>query len=346
LRTLDEVEDREAGAARVRLTAMVATLRQRQGRAAEAIALCRAAIPVAEAAGEDRALAHACYVLDWALVESGRASEAGFSDRALEIYRRLGDVGREAAVLNNAGGFAYRDGRWKDAMTLYVQGAEASARSGNSANAAFGDCNVGELLSDQGHWDEAEMLLRRSRQVWRGTGYEWGVAYATAQLGRLAARCGREGQALTRLLDALAQFRALGVEGDVQFAEALLAEAAAYAGDGATAQEIADRLLSGPDVGLLEPLLHRAKAFALAQRGKVADATGELRAALAVAREQQQDYETLVALDALAALRRFDDSEPSRAELTARLGVVRLASPPLARAGTPDPRRPPEPAPR
>ena len=346
LRTLDAVDDRDAAGARVRLTAMLATLRQRQGRAAEAIALCRAAIPAAEAAGEDRALAHACYVLDWALVESGRAAEAGFSDRALAIYRRLGDVGREAAVLNNAGGFAYRDGRWTDAMTLYVQGAEASARSGNSANAAFGDCNVGELLSDQGHWEEAEMLLRRARQVWRATGYEWGVAYATSQLGRLAARSGHEGQALSRLLDALARFRALGVDGDVQYAEALLAEAAAFAGDGGTALVTADRLLAEPDIGLLEPLLRRVRAFALAQGGEVADATGELRTALAVARAQHQDYESLVALDALAALTRADTGAPSRAELMARLGVVRLASPPLARAGTPDPRRRPEPSPR
>ena len=346
LRTLDAVEDREAAAARVRLTAMLATLRQRQGRAAEAIALCRAAIPAAEAAGENRALAHACYVLDWALVESGRAAEAGFSDRALAIYRRLGDVGREAAVLNNAGGFAYRDGRWKDAMNLYVKGAEASARSGNSANAAFGDCNVGELLSDQGHWEEAEMLLGRARQVWRGTGYEWGVAYATAQLGRLAARSGHAGQALTRLLDALARFRELGVEGDVQFAEALLAEAAAFAGDGETARATADRLLADGDVGLLEPLLHRVKAISLAQRGDVEGATVELQAALDAARAQEQDYETLVALDALAALTRVATGAARRAELAARLGVARLASPPLATAGTPDPRRRPEPAPR
>ena len=346
LRTLAAAEGRDVAAARVRLTAMLATLRQRQGRAAEAIALCRAAIPAAEAAGEDRALAHACYVLDWALVESGRAAEATHSDRALEVYRRIGDVGREAAVLNNAGGFAYREGRWSEAMALYVQGAEASARSGNGANAAFGDCNVGELLSDQGHWEEAEMLLRRARQVWRGTGYEWGVAYATAQLGRLAARAGREGQALTRLLDARARFRALGVEGDVQFAEALLAEAAAFAGDGDTARRAADRLLGEPDAGLLEPLLHRVRAFALAQEGEVEAAASALRAALDAARAQGQDYETLVALDALATLTRGDTGAADRAELAARLGVTRLASAPLAKAGTPDPPRRPEPAPR
>ena len=305
LRTLDAVEDREAAAARVRLTAMLATLRQRQGRAAEAIALCRAAIPAAEAAGEDRALAHACYVLDWALVESGRAAEAGFSDRALAIYRRLGDVGREAAVLNNAGGFAYRDGRWKDAMTLYVQGAEASARSGNSANAAFGDCNVGELLSDQGHWDEAEMLLRRARQVWRGTGYEWGVAYATAQLGRLAARSGQRGPGA---------HQAARRAGPVPRARASRATCSSRRRcwrrrrrSRATARP-RGRPPTGCSRARTSACSSRcstaSRAFALAQRGDVEGATGELRAALAVARAQEQDYETLVALDALAALTR------------------------------------------
>ena len=117
-------------------------------------------------------------------------------------------------------------------MSLYLAGAEASARSGNGANAAFGDCNVGELLSDQGNWDEAELLLRRARQVWRAMDYDWGVAYATAQLGRVAARDGRAGQALARLLEALAGFRELGVDGDVQFAQALLSEAAVLASAG------------------------------------------------------------------------------------------------------------------
>lgn len=132
----------------------------------------------------------------------------------------------------------------------------------------------------------------------------------------------------------------------MQFAEALLAEAAAFAGDGATAQATAERLLAGPDAGLLEPLLHRVRAFALAQRGDVEGAEDELRAALALARAQEQDYETLVTLDALAALTDRAVGAADRGELTARLGVTRLASPPVARAGTPDPRCPPEPAPR
>ena len=334
LRVLDEAP--EGGAAeRARLTAMLATVRQRQGRAEEAIALCHAAIAAAEEADEERALAHACYVLDWALVESGRGEEAGYSQRALDIYRHLGDLGHEAAVLNNLGGFAYRDGRWDEALSLYLAGAAASGRSGNAANAAFGDCNVGELMSDQGHWEEAEALLRRARQVWRGTEYEWGVAYAGAMLGRLAAREGRHGQAFARLLESGGRFRALGVHGDVELAEALLAEAAIFAREPRSAAVAAERLLAEPDTGFLRPLLMRVLGAARAQLGDRAGAGEALHASLSAAREVHEPYETLLSLDALCAFGETDH-EAERQALAARLGVARLAPVPLEpTAGTP-----------
>jgi predicted ATPase/class 3 adenylate cyclase len=345
LRTLDGVRDGSGAAERARLTAMLATVRQRQGRTREAIALCHAAIAAAEEANEERALAHAFYVLDWALVESGRSDEAGYSQRALDIYRRLGDLGREAAVLNNLGGFAYRDGRWDEALSLYLAGAAASGRSGNAANAAFGDCNVGEVMSDQGHWEEGESLLRRARQVWRGTGYDWGVAYAGAVLGRLAAREGRHGQAFARLLEAAGRFRALGVLGDVQFAEALLAEAAIFAREPRSAAVAAARLLEEPDTGFLRPLLTRVLGAAKAQLGDRDGAGEALRASLSAARDVHEPYETLLSLDVLCAFGN-DELVRERDALAARLGVVRLAPIPLEpTAGTPGRLYLPEPAP-
>jgi class 3 adenylate cyclase/tetratricopeptide (TPR) repeat protein len=322
---------RAARAYEARLLAMLATIRQRQGRPDDAIALCRRAMALAEETGEERALAHACYVLDWALVESGRSHGEGHAERALEIYRRLGDLGREAAVLNNLGGFAYREGRWADAVALYLRGAEASARSGSAANAAFGDCNVGELLSDQGHDEEAETLLRRARQVWQGTGYEWGVAYATAQLGRLAARAGREGQATARLLDARSRFAALGAGGDVVWVDALSAEAAAFAGRSAIALGTAERVLGEPEVGVLPPLLWRVKGTALAQRGDRDGALDALRRSLAAAREQDDPFETLLALDSLAGIVPGTASQDGeRRALMERLTIGGVVRPPLA----------------
>ena len=50
----------------------------------------------------------------------------------------------------------------------------ASERAGDSANAAFGDCNVGEVLSDQGRLEEAEPRLRRALRIWRGLGLRVG----------------------------------------------------------------------------------------------------------------------------------------------------------------------------
>ena len=167
------LDGEEAARIRARLLSLLATLRQRQGRTgSEAIALCRQAIAEAERSGEDAALAHACFILDWALFDSGRPEEATHSARALAIYERLGDLDRQAAVLNNLGGFAYHEGRWDDAVELYRRSRDASERAGDLANAAFGDCNVGEVLSDQGRWDEAEVELRRARRTWRGSGYE------------------------------------------------------------------------------------------------------------------------------------------------------------------------------
>ena len=63
-------------------------------------------------------------------------------------------------MLNNLGGFAYWDGRWDEAVELYRRAGECAERAGRPADAAFTDCNVGEILSDQGHLDEAEAHLR------------------------------------------------------------------------------------------------------------------------------------------------------------------------------------------
>ena len=230
LRTLDGVADQAAVACRSHVVATLAAVRQRQGRTGEATRLAREAIAEAEAAGEELALGHACQILDWGLIMSGRATEPEHSARALEIFRRHGAADRESAVLNNMGAFAYRAGRWDDAIALYRRSADASERAGDVNFAAFTDCNIGELLSDQGRLQDAEPLLRRALQVWRGTADEHGVAFVTALLGRLHARAGRTDESVELLEDALVRFEALRVEIDAALVKALLAEAALFAG--------------------------------------------------------------------------------------------------------------------
>ena len=333
LRALDGLDERAARACRARTLSVLATVRQRQGRMEQAITLCREAISEAEAAGEDGALAHACFILDWALYDSGRPQEATHSHRSLEVYERLGEFDRQAAVLNNLGGFAYHKGRWDEAVALYRRAADGSQRAGDVANAAFGDCNVGEVLSDQGRWAEAEEALRQAIRIWRGSSYEWGSAFATALLGRTAVRAGRHSEGLELLESSLRDLRRLGAMSDAALVEAYVAEAHAFRHEPERALATADRLLR--DARRTAPLLHRVRAFALAQRGALEPAEHALEASLAEALAQASNFEVAVTLDAIERLRAGRASDIDRAgqqrrdALFAQLDIAAVPAPPL-----------------
>jgi class 3 adenylate cyclase/tetratricopeptide (TPR) repeat protein len=331
-RALDGADGLEAVGLRAHVLATLAGVRQRQGRAQEAIGLAQEAIALAETSGEQLALGHACQMLDWALVRSGRAAELGHSARALEIFRRHGAADRESAVLNNMGGFAYLSGRWDEAVELYEQGAEAASRAGDVDFAAFADCNVGELRSDQGRLEEAEPRLRRALQVWRGTSDAHGAAFATALLGRLHVRSGRVDEGAGLLREAGAAFEALRAEFDAATVEGLLAEAALFAGQPDEALALVDELAGRlPADAPLDAHLRHVRGIARAQLGDGAGAAHELAAAAAAARAAEQHFELVLALDALTVLDGAGAS-PHRRErdaLVARMDIVRIPTPKL-----------------
>ena len=338
LRALDGVPDARADRCRALLVAIMAKLRQRQGRSAEAVRLCRQAIADGTRAGEDEAVACASYVLDWALVESGEVP-GGHSQRAIELYHRLGDIHAEAGVLNNLGNFAYRAGRWADAIDIWRRAADASLRAGDTADAAFGDGNVAELRSDQGRLAEAEELFARALRAFRATNQSWAIAYTLALMGRLAVRARRLEDAESLLADALARCRALNAERDAAFVELIMAEAAVAAGVPERALALTDGLLARPSAeGRLMPNLHRVRGAALAQAGRSDAARLALVAALQSARAHAEDYEVANALDALLELGELTGTEPEdagamrreRDAILARLDVARLPSLPLA----------------
>ena len=335
LRRLDGAPGDAAAGCRARVLAALAMTRQRQGRSEDAIALCARAIAEGEAAGEERAIAHACHVLDWALHDAGRPEEATHSPRALAIYERLGDLDRQAAVLNNLGAFAFYAGDWREAVVLYRRAGNASAAAGDVVNAAFGDCNVGEVLVEQGRLTAADEALGAAVRVWRGTGDESGVAYATALLGRAAVHQGRTEDGRGRIQRALAQLKRLGHEADAQMAEGLLIESLVF-GEHAEAalqqlEALRPRLLDARS----KPLLERLRGCALAQLGERAAAAAALTNSLDLARALEAPYDVAAALSALAALVPDDPRTPirrrERQAILDRLGVVRLAAPPGVR---------------
>ena len=100
LRTLDGILGADAARCRARVLAALALSRQRQGRSNDAIALCLRAIAEGEAAGEDRAIAHACHLLDWALhdVVVHHHDPVASGDRPVDqrALPRAGDPGEHA----------------------------------------------------------------------------------------------------------------------------------------------------------------------------------------------------------------------------------------------------------
>jgi class 3 adenylate cyclase/tetratricopeptide (TPR) repeat protein len=327
-RHLDALDGAEATASRARIRSNLGGIRLRQGRWTHAVSACHTAISEAESVGELRALAHACYVLDWALVELGRAGEATHSARALEIYQQLGDPEHESKVLNNLGMFAYFDGRWDDAIALYRRAGACSERAGRPADAAYTDCNVGEILADQGRLDEAERALQRARRVWSGTGERQAVAFVNVLLARLAVRRGDNRKGLPMLEAAMADLRRFRIDAYADFAEALIAEAEAFAGDAQRALTLARK---GLEAGARHrPLLQRVAGIALVRLGRKDAAERELMSALDSARESNAEYDiaaTIAVLDALGSA--APGLVGDRDEILGRLKIAHLPAPAL-----------------
>jgi class 3 adenylate cyclase/tetratricopeptide (TPR) repeat protein len=323
-RLLDGVPAAEAW--RARLLAAEAANRMDQGRRREAVRLCEAALQLAGPGTDEiaqRAIAHAGFLLDWALVTLGRPAEATHSARSLEIYRGLGELEDSAHVLNNMGMFAYWAGRWDDAVALYRECGDVAARIGDEEVVATSRANVGEVLADQGHLAEGETALRDALRIWRAAGNHGGTGFARMLLGRSAARGGRFADAFALLEEAITDLAGHGMQ-DAVLAESYLAEALALAGEYDRAVVLLDKLDRLP--GAPRPLLLRVRAMT------ASDPRPGLRDALDAARDEESDHDVALTLDLLIAQPdpgpAADELRAERDALFSRLGVVSSGSAP------------------
>lgn len=335
-RLLEEIEGDDAARQRAQLSAWYAAMRQAQGHHKDAIRWCCKAIDEAEAAGDRDALAHAYVILDWAHVTLGRTGEEVCSTKALEIYEELGDVTRQALVLNNLGAFAYFEGRWTAAVELYERGRLARERTGDPVNAALGTANIGEILSDQGRLEEAEPLTRHALRVWKAAGDRSYVAFGLSQLGRIAARAGRFEEALSLYDQARAGQLDVGDQVGVIETDARIAECLIFRGDSLDALELVGEALAKDDtmggVSVQAPLLHRLRGQALMQLGRIDEARPSLEESLRTANARNASFDEALTLRALAQLAEIagaSDAEARRRseQILTELDVVSVTDP-------------------
>ncbi|MEX0682882.1 MAG: adenylate/guanylate cyclase domain-containing protein [Dehalococcoidia bacterium] len=292
----------EYGGEGVRLRIAYAGVRYRQGKYAECARWCREVIPQAEAAGDRAGLAHAYYLLDHALTFLRTPDKPDYSAMALAIYEDLGDLVRQANVLNNVGIEAYFRGDWQRSMDCYQRSREARARAGDVVGEATQENNIAEILSDQGRLDEAEALFQEALRTWRAARYPIGIALAISNLGRLAGRRGALSQALELLREAHGRFEEIGATAFVLEADARVAESLVLSGQPDKALLTTERTLSRlvPGTEVLQAMVHRVRGYALLQSGRHEDAHAELETSLKVARTAGADYETALTLEALS----------------------------------------------
>jgi predicted ATPase/class 3 adenylate cyclase len=340
LRLLADVGGAPAARQRAQLTVSYAAVRQAQGRHSEAIRWCRRAIEEAEAAGEREALAHAYYLLDWALIDVGKADEAVYSEPALAIYQDLGDLSGQTTVLNNMAGFAYLTGDWTEALERYRRAREASLKAGDSVNAAVPAAGIAEILLEQGRLAEAEELLTEALRVWRAAGHWWGISYATLNLGRVAARTGDLVRAETLLQEAREGFARGGAAGFTSEVDARIVEVRIQQKRGGETIELLDRLIrdEGAEGGSAthSPLLHRLRGFALVQTGHPEEALVALDESLRLGRARAAGHEVAATLSAMIDLARQQGrpapagSETEVRAICERLGIESMPPSPLS----------------
>jgi len=319
-KAVEGVPGEEAARQTARLSAWYATVLQAKGRTADAMRWAARAIREAEAVDDQEALGAALYAMGYAYGVLGKEGAASYLERALDAYRRSGNLLRQADLLSNLGVIYQWEGRWDEALSYYERGRADSVKLGNLFAATIARMNVAEILADRGELDEAQQLLLDTLPVWRASKYRYLLGGCLWLLGRVSLRAGRADEARARLDEARALFVGVKREEEVLDVDARLAECRTFAGDpDAALAMVADTLVraraskSGAKaIGLLE----RVRGHALLRKGDAAGARSALEASLAGARARRDLAETLLALHSLLAVQRRS-GEPPASELVA-----------------------------
>ena len=325
LRLVSGIEEPGATAARALLRAWRAEILMYRGRGREAIALAQTAVEEGERANEFEALAHAYTALDGSYQMLGQPEMAVHEQKALEMYRSLGDARLSGVYGLNVGVQAYADGRWDEAAERYTQAREDCLRAGDRQNAALAGTNLGELLISRGELDEAELLLVDARRVLRSTGYTAFALFAELQLARCTLERGDARTARAALERVTAEAATVGYAALVLEVGVYGAHAQTRAGSPEVGLQILQAAIAaaGEESALYEAAVERARAVCLAALDRREEALEHLGRAVAAAETQGLLYEELVARRARAELEEASAEELREIDRLAQLlGIV------------------------
>ncbi len=202
----------------------------------------------------------------------GRAETLG--NRGLQLYRHIGDVRGEAAMLVILGSVGHYTGDYATAWTRYGESLALFRSSGDEPSISVALNNLANIAKEQGHTAESIALYEESLTIKRRLGDSRGIAIALNNLGTMALAQGQYDRAADFGEEALDLLRALG-DKDVTAAIDTVARAALQRGEVRRAADLYDEGLKVSHAAGDRELV----AFCLEGTGRVAAAEGRMERA-------------------------------------------------------------------
>jgi class 3 adenylate cyclase/tetratricopeptide (TPR) repeat protein len=324
-------EGLERDSLHLELSMYVAHALYREGDFEECLRLCDEVMRLALEIDDREQLGNAYLLLHVVHMQIGSPDRVSFRGIALPIFEELGNLKRQATVLNNLGIDYYYEGDWTRALDIYERSRALFERLGDVTNVAMANNNVAEILSDQGHWEEARRLFEEVLETSDRAGRRSLALLARLNLGRAAAREGHFDEADDLFAEAAEGFRQMHAGGFEQEARARFAEASIFAGDHMRAlREAENAEAAGEELPpQLKALLHRVRGYAHLQAGRPEQAGEEFDEGLEAAKSVDALYEIALLLAARSALSGGIEDAAEAASLLEALEVVRLPEVPL-----------------
>lgn len=155
--------------------------------------------------------------LAWQQGDYARATD--LHQKALDLYRQLGDKEGIAFSINNLGTQALHQRAFEQARTFFQEGLALAREQGNQRLTGYLLHNLGEVARYAGDFAEATRLYRESLALFEAVGDKWASAVTLNWLGVVAQRQDQYEQATEFLKQSLTLGREL--ESNERIAEAL-----------------------------------------------------------------------------------------------------------------------------
>lgn len=195
----------------LRLAGGLVTFWDMRGHLSEGRAHLSALLARADAVGPTRARAQALNGAGFFAWKQGDYAEARtLYEDSLALYRELGDQHGVAASLNNLGSIACDQGDYETARSLREEALVINRETGNRAWEAINLQNLGVVSQVLKEYTQAQALHEESLAIRRELGDRWGIAHSLNNLGDVAKNQGDYETADALLKESLAIRRELG----------------------------------------------------------------------------------------------------------------------------------------